>query len=248
MSGAAWWQIFVFVAIPYVALSVFVVGHIWRYRFDRFGWTSHSSQIYESRWLRVGAPMFHLGVFLAIMGHALGILVPESLTEWLGISESEYSLVAVTGGTIAVVLVVVGLGILSLRRLADPRVRNATSDSDKFLFPLMWLVILLGMAETVGYNLLGPGYNYRPTIAEWYRGIFTFSPDVSGVTTAPILYQVHVSLAWLFIAAFPFTRLVHAWSAPVWYLTRPYVIYRRRRSTPVPVPGETRGWVTIGRR
>jgi hypothetical protein len=36
------------VVAPYVALTSFVLGHIWRYRYDKFGWTTRSSQMYES--------------------------------------------------------------------------------------------------------------------------------------------------------------------------------------------------------
>ena len=37
------------VIVPYVCLAVFVVGHYWRYRYDKFGWTTRSSQLYENR-------------------------------------------------------------------------------------------------------------------------------------------------------------------------------------------------------
>jgi nitrate reductase gamma subunit len=51
-----------FVVFPYVCLTVFVVGHLWRYRYDKFGWTTRSSQLYESRLLRIGSPLFHFGI------------------------------------------------------------------------------------------------------------------------------------------------------------------------------------------
>ncbi|MCC7076958.1 MAG: respiratory nitrate reductase subunit gamma [Acidimicrobiia bacterium] len=248
MTGAAGWEILLFVALPYVALTVFVVGHVWRYRFDRFGWTARSSELYEKRWLQLGSPLFHLGVILAVAGHVLGILVPESLTEDLGIPESLYAFVAAAGGTTAVVLILAGLGILSVRRITGPRVRNASSTSDRIMYPLMWIMILLGVLETVGYNVFGPGYDYRPTVAVWFRSLFVFDPDVSGIVAAPVVYQVHVTVAWLFLALFPFTRLVHAWSLPYSYLWRPYIVYRRRRTRPDPSPGESAAWTTIARR
>ena len=48
--------------LPYIAFTSFVLGHIWRYRTDQFGWTTRSSQIYESRLLRLGSPLFHFGI------------------------------------------------------------------------------------------------------------------------------------------------------------------------------------------
>jgi hypothetical protein len=40
---------------------------------------------------------------------------------------------------------------------------------------------------------------------------------------------------------------VHFWSAPVWYATRPFVVYRRRTGQRVLSPGESRAWQTFGR-
>jgi len=70
---------------------------------------------------------------------------------------------------------------------------------------------------------------------------------VSAIAVAPWIFQVHVTVAWLFLALFPFTRFVHFWSAPVWYLTRPFVLYRRRRGSVALSPGESRAWQTFGR-
>ena len=65
-------QIILWVAIPYASIAVFVVGHIWRYRYDKFGWTTRSSQTYENRLLRWGSPMFHFGILMVIAGHVVG--------------------------------------------------------------------------------------------------------------------------------------------------------------------------------
>ncbi|MFI5063506.1 MAG: respiratory nitrate reductase subunit gamma [Streptosporangiales bacterium] len=226
MSFALW------VVVPYIALTIFAVGHIWRWRTDQFGWTSRTTQILESRLLRLGSPLFHLGVFAAIGGHALGLLVPESWTAAAGVSEHLYRLVSVTAGTIAGTMVVAGLALLLVRRLANPRIRSTTTRMDKALFAVMSVTIGLGMAETVGRNLLGGGYNYRDTVAVWFRGIFLLHPDSQLMAHAPVAYQLHVFSALVFIALWPFTRLVHVWSAPVAYLWRPYIVYRRRAARP----------------
>ena len=52
MSSTSAWQIFVWVALPYLALGIFVVGHVWRWRYDQFGWTSRSTQLQERRLLK----------------------------------------------------------------------------------------------------------------------------------------------------------------------------------------------------
>ena len=40
-------QILLWDVLPYVTIAVFVVGMIWRFRYDKFGWTTRSSQLYE---------------------------------------------------------------------------------------------------------------------------------------------------------------------------------------------------------
>src|SRR5512144_669607 len=100
------------VVLPYVSLAVFVVGHVWRYRYDQFGWTTRSSQIYESRLLRWGSPLFHFGILIALAGHVVGLVIPASWTEAVGVSEHAYHVVAVTSGTIAGAMASIGLVLL----------------------------------------------------------------------------------------------------------------------------------------
>jgi nitrate reductase gamma subunit len=241
------WQLLAYVILPYVALAVFVCGHIWRYHFDQLGWTSRSSQLYERRWLLLGSPLFHYGALAAIGGHVLGLLVPASWTAAVGITQADYEIISKVAGTSAVAFCVAGLVILTVRRAAGDRVRLATDRMDVVALGLLWAMIVLGFVETVVYNVLGPGYNYRPTVSVWLRGIFTLHPNVADVAHAPMVFQAHAIVAWFFLALFPFTRFVHFWSAPVGYLTRPFIVYRRRRTAAILSPGESAGWQTAGR-
>ena len=114
----------VWATLPYVAFTSFVLGHLWRYRNDQFGWTTRSSQIYESRLLKLGSPLFHFGMLGVIGGHVLGVLIPQSWTAAIGISEHVSHLVAVTAGTAA------GLAVLALRAPRPPQLAElAGSDS-----------------------------------------------------------------------------------------------------------------------
>lgn len=233
--------------LPYAAIATFVIGMIWRYRFDKYGWGTRSSELYEKKWLIIGAMLFHYGTLMAIGGHVIGILIPYQWTRAVGITEAQYTLVAKVGGGTAVVAVIAGLAILTSRRVMNPRVRRATTRMDVVTFAILWTMIVLGFSETVLYNILGPGYNYRPSVSEWFRGIFLLQPDPSKLDGAPMIYLVHITVAWLFFALFPWGRLVHAFSVPVFYLTRPYVVYRSRTAAHVPTPGGSRKWQTIGR-
>jgi nitrate reductase gamma subunit len=217
-----WWVI-----VPYICLTTFVVGHVWRYRYDKFGWTTRSSQLYEDRLLRLGSPLFHFGLLAVLLGHVMGLGVPESWTEAVGISEGLYHFMAVSIGGIAGIGTVVGMAILIYRRRTVGPVFSATTKMDKLMYAVLATVIVLGLANTVIANIFAH-YDYREGVSIWFRGIFRFSLHPELMAQAPIGFQLHALAAMLLFALWPFTRLVHVFSAPLGYLTRPYIVYRSR--------------------
>lgn len=219
---------FLYLVLPYLAITSFVLGHIWRYRREGYTITARSTQVLERRWLRPGIILFHVGLLMVLGGHFIGILIPESVTESLGISEHAYHLVAVTAGMISGSILVIGFVILLARRILVPQVRRTTTKWDWTAEGMLAVVIGLGMWATIARNIIGGTYNYRETIAPWFRGIFTLNPDVALVAGAPALYQAHVVAAWVLLLIWPYTRLVHAWSVPVGYLVRSPILYRSR--------------------
>jgi nitrate reductase gamma subunit len=226
-------DIFLWVVIPYVAITVFIVGHIWRYRRDQFGWTTRSNQLLERRLLKWGSPLFHYGALAAIGGHVLGILIPKAATNAVGIHEHAYHLISAVAGTIAGGAALLGLLILVYRRASVRRVAVTTSYVDLLVYTLLLFVIALGMADTIFHNALGAGngYDYRHTVAIWFRGVFTLQDHAQLMASAPLVYQLHALSAWAILALWPFSRLVHAWSIPIQYIGRPYILYRRRYQT-----------------
>src|SRR5215470_15496014 len=95
--------------LPYVTILILVGGLIWRYRYDQFGWTTRSSELYESRLLRIGSPLFHFGILVVVIGHIIGLVIPQSWTDKAGLSEHAYHVQAVTLGGIAGFATLVGL-------------------------------------------------------------------------------------------------------------------------------------------
>ncbi|MGP4050638.1 respiratory nitrate reductase subunit gamma [Streptomyces sp. 2A115] len=237
--------ILLWVVLPYVVLAVFVLGHVWRYRYDKFGWTTRSSQLYESRLLRIGSPLFHFGILVVLIGHIGGLVIPKSWTEAVGISEDTYHIGAVVLGTIAGVATLGGLAILIYRRRTVGPVFSATTRNDKAMYVSLTVTIVLGLAATVAANVVGGGYDYRETISPWFRSIFYLQPDPALMTEAPVLFQLHALSALLLFAAWPFTRLVHMLTAPLGYLTRPYIVYRSR-DTQLGTRAPRRGWERTG--
>jgi nitrate reductase gamma subunit len=218
--------------VPYVAFTSFVIGHLWRYRHDQFGWTTRSSQLYESRLLRLGSPLFHFGLLAVLFGHVLGIGVPARWTEAIGVSEHSYHLMSVSIGTLAGLATVAGLAILLYRRITVAAVRKATTAVDKVMYLLLTGAIVTGMLNTVGSNLLGGGYGYRATVSPWFRSLFTLDPQPELMAGVPLSFQIHNLVVLALLAMWPYTRLVHVFSAPLGYLTRPYIVYRSRDPHP----------------
>jgi nitrate reductase gamma subunit len=235
---------FLWVVVPYICLTIFVVGHGWRYRYDKFGWTTRSSQLYEARLLRLGSPLFHFGILVVLLGHVMGLGVPKSWTEAVGISEDAYHVMAVGMGTVAGVCTVVGMAILIYRRRVTGPVFSATTKMDKTMYLVLAIVILLGLANTIIANIFGH-YDYREGVSIWFRGLFRFDLHPDLMAEAPIGFQLHGLAALLLFALWPFTRLVHVFSAPLGYLTRPYIVYRSRDER-IGQHQPPRGWERVG--
>ncbi len=220
-------DVVLWVAVPYACLAVFVVGHYWRYRYDKFGWTTRSSQLYERRLLRWGSPLFHFGLLFVILGHVVGLGVPESWTSAVGISDPIYHVTAVASGGLAGLATVVGMVILIYRRRTVGPVFSATTRMDKLMYVVLATVIILGLVNTLVTNLFGH-YDYRTGVSVWFRGIFRFDLHPELMAHAPIGFQLHALAAFVLFALWPFTRLVHVFSAPAGYLWRPYIVYRSK--------------------
>jgi len=234
-------DVLLWVVWPYVCLAVFVVGHWWRYRYDKFGWTTRSSQLYESRLLRWGSPLFHFGLLFVVGGHVMGLGIPKSWTEAVGISEGVYHFLAVSIGAVAGVCTVVGMAILIYRRRTVGPVFSATTRMDKAMYAVLATVIVLGLANTVVGNIVSH-YDYREGVSIWFRGIFRLSLHPELMTQAPLTFQLHGLVAFGLFALWPFTRLVHVFSAPVGYLWRPYVVYRSKPEGRLGARATRRGW------
>jgi nitrate reductase gamma subunit len=234
-------DILLWVVLPYVVIAVFALGHVWRYRYDKFGWTTRSSQLYENRLLRIGSPLFHFGILVVLLGHVGGLVIPKSWTNAAGVSEHTYHLTAVALGTVAGLCTLVGLAILIYRRRTVGPVFSATTRNDKLMYAVLTLVIVLGLAATAAANLLGGGYDYRETVSPWFRSVFYLRPHAESMAGVPILFRLHALSALLLFTIWPFTRLVHMLTAPVGYLTRPYIVYRSR-DTAAGQRAPRRGW------
>ena len=223
MSGFFWG------ALPYIAITVMVVGTIYRYWTGERGWTSKSSEFLAKDSLKVAGPMFHLGLFMAFGGHVIGILIPKALTDGIGISEHVYHIIALAGGIPAGILFFLGFFLLMRRRFDNPRMKVNTSTMDGVIYFVLFLTLITGFGGTLlnAVGLLGD-FNYREAISPWFRSILSMNPDVELMADVPLIFKAHMIMWMLTAILFPFTRLVHCLSFPFEYFMRSSIIYRRK--------------------
>lgn len=234
--------------LPYVMVAILVGGLVWRYRYDQFGWTTRSSQLYESRLLRIGSPLFHFGILVVIVGHVIGLVIPKAWTDAVGVSEDLYHVMALGLGAVAGVATLVGVAILIYRRRTTGPVFMATTKNDKAMYVVLVAAIVAGLATTL-ISVFGPheDVTYRETVSPWFRSLFVFQPDITAMSEASLAFQIHTLIGMALFVIWPFTRLVHAFTAPVHYLFRPYIVYRSRDGRPAASSGiRRRGWAPVG--
>jgi nitrate reductase gamma subunit len=239
-----WQDVLLWAALPYVVVVVLVGGTIWRYRYDKFGWTTRSSELHESRLLRVGSPLFHFGLLVVIIGHVIGLIIPKSWTDAAGLSQQAYHVQALLLGGIAGVCTLAGVAILIYRRRTTGPVFMATTRNDKLMYVVLVAAIVAGLATTLLGAAGGEEHNYRLTVAPWFRSLFVLQPDIASMAGAGLAFQLHTLIGMLLFTIWPFTRLVHAFTAPLGYLFRPYIVYRTRQGGPAARP-DRRGWERI---
>lgn len=223
MSGIFWWVVF-----PYMAATVMIVGLVYSFMYRQKKWTAPSTEFFEKRWLRIGSPLFHYGIIFAFIGHVMGMLLPKSIYDMMGVTDEMYHLFAIVGGGFAGLMVVIGLVILLIRKFRHKRLLAQAGFADYFAFLMVLVVSALGTYITVIYNTTVHAFEYRTTIGPWFRSLFYLQPKYDLMEAVPFIFQLHVISAFLLFATIPFTMLVHIFSFPARYPTRAPIQYRSR--------------------
>ncbi len=225
-----------FVALPYVALIVFLVGSIYRYKQRGFQVSSLSSQFLEGRTLFFGSQFFHWGVIFLFLGHLIGFLFPSAVIAWNG---SPWRMIIIEWSAFGFALCMLfGLAVLIYRRMTNKRVQVVTNKMDIVVYILLIVQVISGLAVAY-YGQWGSSW-FASVMTPYLRSIFTFSPNpelVATLTTSndmlDLMIQIHVVNAFIIIGMIPFTRFVHFLVAPIDYIWRPYQLvywYWNRKS------------------
>lgn len=214
---------------PYLAVTVLIVGSILRFDASQFSWRSQSSQFLRRRQMVIGSNLFHMGILVLLVGHLVGLLTPINVFDTLGISHGFKQAMALVVGGIAGVAAFIGCTILLQRRLFDPRIWRSSSWGDIAVLVLLWMQLVLGIATT-WWTIQHLDGSEMVRFMTWANGILTLDPAApEAIQGVALVYKLHIILGLTLFLITPFTRLVHIWSAPVWYLLRPgYQIVRSR--------------------
>jgi nitrate reductase gamma subunit len=219
---------------PYIALTVLAVGSVIRFDREQYTWRSGSSQLLRRKQLVLGSVLFHLGVLTIFAGHFVGLLTPIWVFDALGVPHGAKQILAMTAGGIAGVMCLAGGLLLLHRRLFDPRIRATSSFGDTAILILLMTQLSLGLA-TIPVSAGHLDGHEMLKFMTWAQGVFTFRPGVAElVADAHPIFKAHLMLGMTILLVFPFTRLVHMLSAPIWYLNRRgWQLVRTRRAMPL---------------
>lgn len=222
-----------FGVLPYVAMAVFFLGTIHRYRAQTFTYSSLSSQLLENKHHFWALVPFHYGIIAVLTGHALAFLIPKQLLLFNSVPLRMYLLEI--SGLILGISALVGFVAIVIRRVTEPKVRVVTTKADWILYGLLLAQLFTGVYVATFYRW-GSSW-FAAAAAPYLWSLLKLNPDISAMGAMPLFVKAHIVNAWLVIAFFPFTRLVHILVVPNQYLFRKRQVVRWYR----PRPAELRG-------
>jgi len=213
---------------PYVAGGVFLVGSLVRFDYRPYSWKSGSSQILRKKNMVVASNLFHVGILLLFFGHFFGLLTPKEVYHAFGLSAGAKQALAMAAGGVFGTLCFVGMTMLVMRRLIDARVKAAGGRMDVVILLLLYAQLILGLLSIpVSAGHMDGGVMVQ--LATWAQKVVTFQAGAAAyIADVHWIYKLHIVLGLTMFLLFPFSRLVHIWSAPIWYVGRSYQIVRRR--------------------
>ncbi|MCF8244162.1 MAG: respiratory nitrate reductase subunit gamma [Saprospiraceae bacterium] len=209
---------FFLIALPYIALFVFVIGSIWRYRSNGFKFSSLSSQFLEGRQLFWGSVPFHIGMLFLLFGHLTAFLLPRATLLWNG-HPVRLIILEVTAFIFGIA-VLIGIVNLLYRRITNPRISIVTTKMDYAIIALLLVQVVSGL--WVAYNFRWGSSWFASVLSPYLWSVFALQPDVAAVSAMPWVVKFHIVGAYLTVLLIPFSRMVHFLVPPIDYIWRPY--------------------------
>lgn len=209
---------FFLIALPYIALAVFLVGSIYRYTYKGFQLSSLSSQFLEGRRLFYGSVPFHWGVLFLFTGHLIALLFPRSVLAWN--SQPVRLMILEITAFVFGISMLIGLVNLLIRRYTTPRLKYVTNKMDFVVYALLITQTFVGL--WIAYNFRWGSSWFSSLLTPYLYSIFTLQPDTAAVVLLPWTVKLHIILAFIIVGIIPFSRLIHFLVPPINYIWRPY--------------------------
>jgi len=228
------WDNFFFIGLPYIAILMFVGGIIYRSFSGIMGryrgkwdlsvrgdylWTTRSTGFFGRASIGPASLCLHWGLIILFVSHLIGFIGGSyNFGSWIEF----FQWVGLGGG----IIFLYGASWAFLRRIFIPQVRAMSTLDDYILLLLLILIAGLGIYQSAIEMVFGISFLAGP----WIASIFRLQPDVSAISAAPLINKLHIIIAFLFFAYFPFTKLVHFASYPFGYINRPFVSMRTKNA------------------
>ena len=225
------WDNFFFIGLPYITIVLFFGGIIyrgfsggmnehrgrwdWTVRGD-YLWTTRSTGFFGRASIAPAALCLHWGIIILFFAHLVGFIGGAyNLASWV----TFFRWAGLGGG----ILLFYGIIWALVRRIAIPQVKAMSRAEDYIILVFLISIASLGLYQSALKLVFGISYSVGP----WLGSILKLQPDASMIAGAPLINKLHIILALVFFAYFPFTKLVHVFSYPFGYSTRPFISMRR---------------------
>lgn len=221
----------IFGVYPYLAFIVFILVSWIRFDHEQYTWKSDSSQLLSKKYMRAASNLFHVGIIAIFFGHFAGLLTPHAIFTGLGVSDMTHQWIAIGAGAIFGTFTLVGGVTLWLRRMFNTRVRAASRWMDINILGWLMITLIFGLS-TLPVSIEHANHGNAGVmilLAEWAQSVVFLHPNPDLLRNVDMVYKIHVFCGMSVFLFFPFTRLVHVWSAPFGYLFRAYQIVRAKR-------------------
>lgn len=222
-------QMILFGVFPYIAISVFFLVTIVRYRAQTFSYSSLSSQFLENKEHFWGMVPFHYGILAVLFGHLIAFMIPAELLAWNRVPWRLY--VLELSALVCGLLTLIGLILLMVRRRSHRKISMVTTPIDWILLLMLFFQVASGVYVAVFYRWGSSWFATSMTPYLW--SLVKLNPDLNFIIGMPLMVKLHIFNAFAIVAFFPFTRLVHILVVPNPYLWRKTQVVRWYRDRSV---------------
>jgi nitrate reductase gamma subunit len=211
-------SLMLFVVLPYAALALAIIVSVLRWREAPFSVSSLSTQLLENRKLFWGSIPFHWGIIFILTGHIFVLFLPSAVDWWNGVPVRLYA-IEITGVALGL-WTLFGLVVLTYRRFSVAKIRVVTTPMDIVVIALLLVQVISGLWVAIGLRF-GAAWA-TGVVVPYIWSLVVLQPKPELVSPFPLVLQIHVVAFWVFLAVFPFTRLVHILTYPILYVTKPW--------------------------